>query len=536
MPIHIIPTRLYRFIALIIGFFKALYWCTRLEIICRITNKKNYYKSLNSAIKIFGKASIEYATILFKISSLFTSQNENIILEAILSELMNVYLLIIRERLPNLNIEERRTLLCKLGFIQPWIFSLLSSSIKFSPEFIRKCFEFRLVVKWTLLETSDQLLYEVQFEELRDSIESDEAIIEIVRHRDFISSESGKFQCLFFIITKETVDCPIIVTLKNGNDLDGVHHKEYMASLMKKSVDFFSWERYWKDIDVLIQNKNRIFVSTDGVYRYINLNTLLSQSGKYLLEEKQFIICYDLRNLITKKALVQEYGKKAILLGNPVCYDIEKQNREIKEFLPDILSSENEIRRIAEILDKAGWQTKLFTGEEVKKEIFNTTAGIGLLHLATHGYFRGIPRKKSTPEELMYASGLLLSHSYVFSEKENGFILSDEGYLCGKDILQMNLSSVELVVLSSCESGVAIQSNTGETLGLQRTFLFAGAKSIIVTLWGVEDTITLEFMSSFYTKWVETSDLDSSFYNAQKFIKQKYRHPFYWGAFVLIHR
>jgi CHAT domain-containing protein len=69
--------------------------------------------------------------------------------------------------------------------------------------------------------------------------------------------------------------------------------------------------------------------------------------------------------------------------------------------------------------------------------------------------------------------------------------------------------------------------------GLQRAFRAAGAGSIITSLWKVDDIATKDFMIVFYQHYLKTKNKGEAFATAQKTIRDKYKHPYFWGAFVM---
>ena len=96
----------------------------------------------------------------------------------------------------------------------------------------------------------------------------------------------------------------------------------------------------------------------------------------------------------------------------------------------------------------------------------------------------------------------------------------------------MRLNS-ELVTLSACETGLGTISSGDDIVGLTRGFMYAGAGSIVASLWPVSDEETAFLMTKFYQDLLTMTRADA-LHAAQLKTKKRYRHPFYWAAFQLI--
>ena len=381
---------------------------------------------------------------------------------------------------------------------------------------------------------------QADFFKIKESLNLDEAAIEIVRfiERDPSDELISNVNYIVFITTTETLEAPIAYLIKNGSELEQKYLLDYVRNLKQKSIDFLSYDLFWKNIDSLIPDKKKIYISTDGLYRQINMNTLFSENGKYLVEEKEIHVCQDLRNIPAYKKREPNCPKNAFMIANPLCYDDEvlALDSKIADILPSLPGSEKETECISSILEKEGWSIRKYFQADVLKDKFVDMKDIGLIHLAAHGNFSEIDTEPINVDKMMIASYLLLSNSVAVSKENNSIIFQEDGCLFSKDILDMDLNNLELVVLSSCQSGLANEINTGESFGFQRAFFLAGAKTLIMSLWNVEDIVTSEFMISFYSNWVKNGDKFLSFRIAQQEIKKKYKYPFYWGGFIIIDR
>ena len=116
----------------------------------------------------------------------------------------------------------------------------------------------------------------------------------------------------------------------------------------------------------------------------------------------------------------------------------------------------------------------------------------------------------------------------------------DDGFLTAEEVGWLNLSGVQLVVLSACETGLG-ESRAGEgLLGLRRSFLLAGAKTVISSLWSVPDQSTADLMDLFYRNlWQRGMGRHESLRAAQLELLERNKasgrgaDPASWGAFVL---
>jgi CHAT domain-containing protein len=142
-----------------------------------------------------------------------------------------------------------------------------------------------------------------------------------------------------------------------------------------------------------------------------------------------------------------------------------------------------------------------------------------MLHLATHGFLD--PRR---PEN----SGLLLSTVNNQGQQVDGFIALQDIYELRAPVL--------MVVLSACQTALGKDVRGEGLIGITRGFMYAGASSVVASLWKVDDGATAELMRLFYGNMLQRGMRPAEALRAaQNSIRQKpqWRSPFYWGAFTL---
>lgn len=174
------------------------------------------------------------------------------------------------------------------------------------------------------------------------------------------------------------------------------------------------------------------------------------------------------------------------------------------EQVPHILE---EVRAVAEELGDA----RLLLNEDANQENLKVLGErCRILHIATHGVFR-----RDNP---------------MFSAIQLG-----GSRLSLFDLYDLRLNA-ELVVLSGCGTGLSVVVGADELVGLARGLLYAGAQTVLVTLWDVNDASTALFMRSFYRSLREEGSPAKAFQRATREARTEHPHPYYWAPFILVGR
>jgi CHAT domain-containing protein len=206
--------------------------------------------------------------------------------------------------------------------------------------------------------------------------------------------------------------------------------------------------------------------------------------------------------------------------GFPRSRELTGALRDLRDsqWIPNLPGSRDEALAIQQIAGPA--RTRLVMGFDANREAVmdGSIARQRIIHFATHGMMD--PRH---PE----MSGLVLS---MFNNKGE----YQDGYLRLSDVYNLKLSA-DLVVLSSCESALGRDLGSEGIMGLPRAFLYAGARSVLVSLWKVDDEATVPLMKIFYSRLQRGEDPGRALRAAQlDMLKNtQWSDPYYWAGFVL---
>lgn len=269
--------------------------------------------------------------------------------------------------------------------------------------------------------------------------------------------------------------------------------------------------------------KPTVLVSPDGPLGLIPFEALLShlptegespERWPYLLRDHRFSYVFSVSLL--KEMKEADNGRRVssrLLAVAPVFgEDALRPAQESRgEDLAPLVYNQEEARSVVQY-----FPGKLLLGPDAQKARFLAEAGYyGIIHLSSHGVLRENDSRFSF---------------IAFSRAETD---SAYGKLYVSDLYNLRIPA-QVVVLSACETGVGEWRRGEGVISLARGFSYAGARSIVTTLWGVNDFITARLMEGFYKRLKETESKDKALQQAKLDVANEGWGPYYWAAPILV--
>ena len=195
------------------------------------------------------------------------------------------------------------------------------------------------------------------------------------------------------------------------------------------------------------------------------------------------------------------------------------------EYLPHTLLEVDSIKKLFSNEKSPISQIKKFEGKEGSERNFKKYCEkFTVIHLATHGFCILSPdispllhRKDSLSEELSLSRcGLIFAGANKLSNPSIRDV--EDGILLAKEACELGLSASELIVLSACQTGLGEITTEGVS-GLQRGLKKAGARSLLMSLWNVNDEATRILMIAFYKSLLEGRNKSEALLQAQKYVE-----------------
>ena len=347
----------------------------------------------------------------------------------------------------------------------------------------------------------------------------------------------------------------------------------------KNSINKFynnsaTYDLIWGPLENILQEGDTIYFSASGLFHKLGIeylpliqkkdytvrrlsstkqlcmeNTELSYNGAVLYGGLEYDT--DDKTKIEESKKAQKNGYTASSMDSKLMADITRgAYTQSWEFLP---GTKMELDSIHKLYESHGLSHEVYTGSSGVEETFKMLSGRNapLIFVATHGFF--IPEsqiEKNTfmqkmlfnfggnsrsekPDLAMQRSGLIMAggnDAWMGESVPEGV---EDGILTAQEVSELDLRGTGLVVLSACETGLGDVSGEG-VFGLQRGFKKAGAQTIVMSLWQVSDNATNLMMSTFFQHLLNGESKYDAFRSAQEAVREEYRNPYFWAAFIML--
>jgi CHAT domain-containing protein/tetratricopeptide (TPR) repeat protein len=314
----------------------------------------------------------------------------------------------------------------------------------------------------------------------------------------------------------------------------------------------------WDPVRVAIAGLDIVFLVPDGELHRVAFYSLPDSSGSYLAESGPILHWLSAERDL-RVAPHAAAGSGVLAVGDVDFGAASPRARDDRlasvTFRP-LPGTGEEARAIVDLWNRTaiaarlGRATVLLGGDATETAVKEALPGRRIVHLATHGFFLdGAParvphgtraiagisaqRRQPPPGEIAL-SGLALAGANRPTQAET----TDDGILTAEEIAALDLSAADWVVLAACDTGLGEVAKGEGVLGLRRAFEVAGARSLIMSLWEVDDAASIRWMNSLYRARLErNASTAEALRDATRETLWWCRergsdHPFYWSAFV----
>ncbi len=381
----------------------------------------------------------------------------------------------------------------------------------------------------------------ITYENVQKSIAKNEVAIEMVRYRHFDHNFTDSVVYVALYVKNDGAR-PKVVRLPEGQRMETRYFRYYRNCITGKVQDQYSYKIFWEPIAKAIGLNTTIYMSPDGVYNQLNLEAIPTPDGKYVIDNTNIVMVSNTKDLYLRK-LKSKGGvpsKTASIFGNPNFY----YTASVENVIPALPGTEKEANELQDLLKQKGLRTLRYVENSATEERVKEQESPAIFHIATHGFYSPSDEKDDAQKLLsseaqlaenpLMKCGLLLRGAGDLLDKTKYNYNIESGILTAYEAMSLNLDKTDLVVLSACETGLGDISNGEGVYGLQRAFLVAGAKVLIMSMFKVDDEATQKLILTFYKKWLTTNNMRQSFVDAKKELRVEYPEPIYWGAFMMI--
>ena len=398
----------------------------------------------------------------------------------------------------------------------------------------------------------------IGYENVKKALHNDDILIDFT---DFVTESRGRVYAAYLV--NKAQKYPLLKELFEESVID---------SMKVTQPDMYYTDKYGKELYRLLWEPFKDGVKDGATVYYvpsqllfqIALESLPMEDGTLLGEHYTFVRLSSAREVVrncarlyidvaTKKTNAVLYGGLKYDLG----VDVMKEEAAKYDITPllatrgDILRGDSiyrelpetkkEIDGIGSVLKSQRLAVTPYTGISGTEESFLNMSGNApqILHVATHGFYytpdaaQKIDYLKGNTDA-MTLSGLVMSGgnaAWLGKELPQGVL---GGILTAANISRLDLSGIQMAVLSACQTGQGKATPEG-LFGLQRAFKKAGVQTLVMSLWNVSDVVTKEFMIKFYENLTRNDwNKRKAFNDVRTYIRGKYSDPYYWAGFVML--
>lgn len=406
----------------------------------------------------------------------------------------------------------------------------------------------------------------IDWKQIQDKLSENDIAIEI------ISFPFNNDSIMYYALTiKKGYNVPKMIQLFEEKQLLKIHPRRYYTSNIISNL-------VWKPLEKELSEVKNVYFSPDGELYNIAIESLQHYKGNgFMFDEWNFYRLSSTRELVKKR--FDKNASNIILYGgldyNANILDIDTLKyidkaphySSSRSYLGKIglksgfLPLENtlpEVKQIDSLYSTTNVPRELYIEKNGTESSFKQLSGkkISNLHIATHGFYwnesilnNQFVFEKNTPvisfdEKEMTQSGLIfsgannvLAHQDRISEGYN------DGVLTAQEISTLDFHGLDLLVLSACQTALGEIKGDG-VFGLQRGFKKAGAQTIMMSLWEVDDVATKMLMTEFYKCLISGLPKQEAFLKAQKVVRdykgeldgvyKDFSNPRYWAAFIML--
>lgn len=331
----------------------------------------------------------------------------------------------------------------------------------------------------------------------------------------------------------------------------------------------------WQPLENALGDIEYVYVVPDGALNILPFNALLDQDENYLIQTHDLHLLTSARDLLPNQyTLAQgnflivagpDYDSEAVVPEEEL--DAAKQRRSSAmqlgirgagtglrglNFAP-LPGATEEGRIINEQVENSNEPSMVFFGEDAQEQVLaEVNQPPEILHVATHGFFleaddnlrRRLLKLQRGGEQHIPPPGdnpLLRAGLAFAGVNTNARFLGDidtrnDGVLTALEVLDLDLSGTQLVVLSACETGLGEVHEGEGVYGLRRSFQEAGVAEVISSLWEVSDAGTQALMTDFYARLLDGVPAREALRDAQLELMEspQWGYPYVWSAFMIV--